>query len=136
MKKLSAPASAKASGERFDGHVWFDQVWPSEGSSRVRVGTVRVAPRARTAWHLHAAGQTLHLTERLGSVVSRHGEVIVMHPGDTVHTPPGQWHWHGAASDRIMSHLAIWDGTDGPGAVETTWGEHVTDDEYRRAQPQ
>jgi hypothetical protein len=32
-----------------------------------------------------------------------------------------------------MTHLAVWDGRapgqDGP---ETQWGEHVTDDEYRR----
>ena len=48
--------------------------------------------------------------------------------GDTVHTPPGEWHWHAAAPDRFMTHLAIWEApADGP---ETEWGEFVSDEEY------
>ena len=135
MEKLIAPPTAKGPTDWFVGDVWFDQIYRGEGSSRARVNTVRFAPGAHTAWHVHAVGQTLHVTEGLGLVVSRDGQVIVMHPGDTVRTPPGEWHWHGAVSDRFMSHLAIWDGTGDPELVETTWGEHVSDDEYRRAQP-
>jgi quercetin dioxygenase-like cupin family protein len=41
-----------------------------------------------------------------------------------IHTPPGEEHWHGAADDRFMAHLALWE-TDG-----TVWGAHVTDAEY------
>jgi quercetin dioxygenase-like cupin family protein len=55
---------------------------------------------------------------------------IVMRPGDTVYTPPGEWHWHGAAPDRYMIHLAIWDGT-ADGSPESEWGDLVTDGEYR-----
>jgi quercetin dioxygenase-like cupin family protein len=54
-----------------------------------------------------------------------------MRPGGTVYTPPGEWHWHGAAPDHFMIHLAMWEApapeSDQP---ETTWGEHVTDAEY------
>ncbi|MEU4226341.1 cupin domain-containing protein [Nonomuraea sp. NPDC026600] len=32
-----------------------------------------------------------------GVVRARGDEIVVMRPGDTVHTPPGEWHWHGAA---------------------------------------
>ena len=53
-------------------------------------------------------------------------------PGDTIHTPAGEWHWHGVAPDHFMSHLAMWEslgeGQEGP---ETEWGEHVPDEEYR-----
>lgn len=134
MQKLTTPPTAKGPAEWFTGDVWFDQIYRGDEPSRARVNTVRFAPCARTAWHVHAVGQALHVTEGLGLVVSRDGQVIVMHPGDTVHTPAGEWHWHGAVSDQFMSHLAIWDGTGDPDIIETTWGEHVTDEEYQRAQ--
>lgn len=50
--------------------------------------------------------------------------MIVMNPGDTVYTPPGFWHWHGAANDAFMTHLAL------SLAGEVEWRAHVTDDEY------
>ena len=51
-----------------------------------------------------------------------------MRPGDTVETPPGVWHWHGALPDVFMSHLAL---SVAGGEVE--WGEHVGGDEYQAA---
>ena len=48
--------------------------------------------------------------------------------GDTVQTPAGEWHWHGAAPDRFMTHLAIWEAPDD--GAETEWGDLVTDAEY------
>jgi quercetin dioxygenase-like cupin family protein len=39
-----------------------------------------------------------------------------MRPGDTVHTPPGEEHWHGALPDHFVTHLDMWD-DDNP-----TWG--------------
>ncbi|GAA2773451.1 hypothetical protein [Nonomuraea dietziae] len=49
------------------------------------------------------------------------------HPGDVVYTPLGEEHWHGAAPDHFMVHLALWEGDD------TTWLEHVSDAEYGAA---
>ena len=70
----------------------------------------------------------------MGLVQSRGGDVVVMRPGDTVYTPPGEWHWHGAAPEHFMTHLALWEGpAPDSGQPETEWGEHVTDDEYRAA---
>jgi hypothetical protein len=37
-------------------------------------------------------------------------------------------HWHGAAPDRFMTHLAMLQ-TDEAG-TSAEWGEHVTDEEY------
>ncbi|WP_231929432.1 cupin domain-containing protein [Micromonospora inositola] len=73
--------------EVFTGDVWFDVVAAGQEPSRMRVNVVRFAPGARTAWHCHAVGQTLHVTEGIGLVQSRGGQVVVMRPGDTVHTP-------------------------------------------------
>jgi quercetin dioxygenase-like cupin family protein len=55
--------------------------------------------------------------------------VEVIRPGDRVFFEPGEDHWHGAAPDRLMTHLAMLDVDDaGQSAV---WGAHVTDEEYR-----
>jgi quercetin dioxygenase-like cupin family protein len=67
--------------------------------SRIRLNVVRFAPGARNAWHAHAAGQTVHVTEGIGRIRSRGGDVLEIRPGDTVCTPPGERHWHGAAPE-------------------------------------
>ncbi len=121
--------TVKAPAEWFTGDVYFDVIAGARPEpSRMRVNTVRFTPGARTAWHTHAVGQTLHVTEGLGLIQSRGGEIVEIHPGQTIYTPPGEWHWHGATPTDCMEHLAMWEAiADGP---ETTWGEHVTDAEY------
>ena len=122
--------STKGPAENFTGDVWFDVIARGEEPSRIRVNTVRFAPGARTAWHRHAVGQTLHVTDGVGRVEARDGDVLGIRGGDTIYTPSGQWHWHGAAPEHFMIHLAIWDGTGSDDMPETEWGEHVTDEEY------
>lgn len=133
MDVRNSQPTAKGPEQWFTGDVYFDVIARGEEPSRVRVNTVRFAPCARTAWHTHAMGQTLHVTEGVGLVQARGGEVIVMKPGDTVYTPPGEWHWHGAAPENFMTHLAIWESAGPDAGEETTWGEHVTDEEYGKA---
>lgn len=127
MEILPTQPSTKGPAAMFTGDVWFDVIAEGEAPSRLRVNIVRFAPGARTAWHSHANGQTLHVTEGVGLIQARDGEVIEIRPGQTIYTPPGQWHWHGAAPEHFMSHLAMWESDDGPGAE---WGEHVSDEEY------
>jgi quercetin dioxygenase-like cupin family protein len=122
--------STKGPADMFTGDVWFDVIARGEEPSRVRVNAVHFAPGARTAWHTHAAGQTLHVTEGVGLVQSRGGDLVVMKPGDTVYTPPGEWHWHGAAPEHFMTHLAVWEAAGQGQGPETTWGEHISDAEY------
>jgi quercetin dioxygenase-like cupin family protein len=124
LEILPRQPSTKGPAAMFTGDVWFDVIARGEEPSRVRVNTVRFAPGARTAWHSHALGQTLHVTDGVGLVQSRGGDVTVIRPGDVIYTPPGEEHWHGAARDTFMVHTAIWEGDD------ATWGDHVTDDEY------
>jgi quercetin dioxygenase-like cupin family protein len=124
--------SNKGPAETFTGDVWFNVIARGEEPSRIRVNTVRFAPGARTAWHRHALGQTLHVTDGVGRVQARGGELLDIRAGDTIYTPPGEWHWHGAAPDHFMVHLAMWDGTGSGDVPETEWGEHVTDEEYGR----
>ena len=121
--------TTKAPAETFTGDAWLDVIVRGEEPSRVRVSIVHFAPGARNAWHAHAIGQTVHVTEGIGRMRTRGGELLEIRGGDTVYTPPGEWHWHGASPDHFMTHLAIWEApVEGP---ETHWAEQVTDEDYR-----
>ena len=124
--------TAKGPAEWFTGDVWIDGIARGEEPSRVRVSAVRFAPSARTAWHSHAVGQTLYVTEGRGLVQSRGGDVAEIRPGDIIFTPAGEWHWHGAAPAHFMTHLSITEAVPGDERPELDWGEHVSDDEYQQ----
>jgi quercetin dioxygenase-like cupin family protein len=129
MKMLPKETTTKGPADRFTGDVWFDVIANGVEPSRIRVNAVRFSPSARTAWHAHAVGQTLYVVDGIGLVQSRDQAVVEMHPGDVVHTPPGEWHWHGAVPDRFLTHLAMWEApAEGP---ESEWGALVSDEEYR-----
>ncbi len=114
--------------EWFTGAVYVDAVAAPAGSSRLSASSVHFTPGARTAWHTHPNGQTIYVTEGIGLCQRRGGPVETIHPGDRVSFEPGEDHWHGAAPDRFMTHLAMLE-VDGDGN-SAFWGEHVTDDEY------
>jgi quercetin dioxygenase-like cupin family protein len=88
---------------------------------------VRFEPRARTAWHTHPLGQTLHVISGVGRVALWGGPVREIRPGDTVWIAPGEKHWHGAGPDTAMMHIALQEHLDG---THVTWLEHVTDEQY------
>ena len=129
MEFVAKQPTTKGDADRFTGEVWFDVVASGNEPSRIRVNTVRFSPGARTAWHAHAVGQTLYVVDGLGLVQSRGERRTDMRPGDFVHTPPGEWHWHGAEPDHFMTHLAMWEAPNE--GAESEWGALVTDDEYR-----
>jgi quercetin dioxygenase-like cupin family protein len=115
---------------QFTGDVWLDPIAsPREEGQRMIVAQVRFAPGARTAWHSHARGQTLHVTQGIAWVQSRGREKVELHAGRTVHCPPEEEHWHGSAPDSFMEHLAMLENADDP-ATTTTWLEHVIDADY------
>ena len=76
-------------------------------------------------------GQTIYITEGLGLCQRRGGPVEVIRPGDRVFFEPGEDHWHGAASNRFMTHIAMQQVDERGSPVE--WGEHVSDEEYGKA---
>ena len=123
-----APATIKGDSDRFTGEAWYDVLARGEAPSRIRVSAVHFAPGARTAWHAHPLGQTLHVVEGVGRVQARGGDLLELHAGEIVDTGPGEWHWHGAAPDHFMTHLAMWEAPDE--GLESEWAEHVSDEEY------
>lgn len=117
--------------EWFTGTVCIDTVAAPSDGSRITASSVHFTPGARTAWHTHPKGQTIHVTEGVGRVQRRGGAVEVIRPGDRVFFEPGEDHWHGASPARFMTHLSLVE-VDEEGN-SATWGPHVADEEYAAA---
>ena len=129
MEIISAAkrSSRRGPAEYFTGTVWQDPIFDAPDPARIRAVKVSFEPGARTAWHTHPLGQTLHVLSGIGRVQSEGGPVLEIRPGDTVWIPPGEKHWHGAAPRNGMIHLALQEALEGT-AVD--WLEHVSDAEY------
>ena len=107
----------------FTGKVWLDPVFSGDGKV---INNVFFEPNARSFWHRHEHGQLLIVTQGLGYVASREGEIFQVKQGDLVYTPPGQIHWHGAGPETCLGHLAI-----SLGATE--WLDALTEKDYQAA---
>lgn len=114
--------------EWFTGAVYVDSVATPSDASRLSTSSVHFTPGARTAWHTHPHGQTIYVSEGIGRAQRRGGPIEVIYPGDSIFFEPGEEHWHGAAPDRFMTHLAMLEVSSA--GESATWGEHVTDNEY------
>jgi quercetin dioxygenase-like cupin family protein len=119
--------SGKGPADYFTGSVRLDPLIEAPEPARVAAVHVTFEPGARTAWHTHPLGQTLIVTSGSGRAQRWGGPVEDLRPGDVVWIPPGEKHWHGAASAAAMSHIALQERLDGQ-AVE--WLEQVTDEQY------
>jgi quercetin dioxygenase-like cupin family protein len=123
--------TAKGPADWFTGDVYIDAVAAAPAPARVQAALVHFTPGARTAWHTHPLGQTLFVSEGVGLCQRRDGPIEVIRPGDRVFFDPGEEHWHGAAPNRFMAHVAMHEADEEGNTV--TWGEHVTDEEYGAA---
>jgi quercetin dioxygenase-like cupin family protein len=129
IKKKGTQASIKGPEDWFTGTVRIDPLFlQAQEPARTTGGSVSFEPGARTAWHTHPLGQTLIVTAGCGRVQREGGPIEEICPGDVVWFPPGEKHWHGAAPDTSMTHIAIQESLDGK---NVDWLEHVSDEEYK-----
>jgi quercetin dioxygenase-like cupin family protein len=115
----------------FTGTVHIDTIAAPVATARAGAALVHFSPGARTAWHMHPYGQTIYVTEGIGRCQRESGPVEEIRPGDRVYFEPGERHWHGAAPNRFMAHIAIHEVDESGSSV--VWGKHVTDEQYNRA---
>jgi quercetin dioxygenase-like cupin family protein len=127
IKRVGSQPSRTGPAEYFTGAVRIDDLIDAAAPARVRGASVSFEPGARTAWHTHPLGQTLIVTSGCGRAQRWGGPIEEIHPGDVVWFPPGEKHWHGAAPETAMTHLAIGESLDGKSA---DWLEAVTDEQY------
>jgi len=124
----NSTATMAGPSDWFTGAVYVDTVASPTAPSRAAAAMVHFTPGSRTAWHTHPFGQTIFVIEGIGRCQRRGGPIEEIRPGDRVFFEPDEDHWHGAAPDRFMAHVAIQEVDESGSPV--TWGVHVTDAEY------
>jgi quercetin dioxygenase-like cupin family protein len=128
IKRSGAQPSTKGPADWFTGSVRLDPMFASPAPARAAGNAVTFEPGARTAWHTHPLGQTLIITAGCGRAQRAGGLVETIRPGDVVWFAPGEKHWHGAAPETAMTHIAIQEALEGK-TVE--WLEQVSDQDYQ-----
>jgi quercetin dioxygenase-like cupin family protein len=107
--------------------VRIDPLFPSHGNATAAGNSVTFSPGARTAWHTHPLGQMLVVTAGVGRVQRWGSPVEEIRAGDVVWFEPGERHWHGAAPDAAMTHIAVQESLNGS---PVNWLDHVADEHY------
>ncbi|WP_427025435.1 (R)-mandelonitrile lyase [Aureimonas ureilytica] len=123
-----ATPSTKGPSDWFTGQVRVDPLFAANEARRGAAASVTFEPGARTAWHTHPRGQTLIVTAGLGRAQREGGPIEEIRPGDVVWFEPGERHWHGAAPNCAMTHIAIQEHEDGK---VVDWMEPVSEEDYR-----
>ncbi len=117
----------KGPADSFTGTVWQDPIIEAPKPATVRAARVSFEPGARTAWHTHPLGQTLYVLSGTGRVQTWGGPIREIKAGDCVFFAPNEKHWHGAAANTGMVHVAMQEALDGK---HVDWLEHVSDEQY------
>lgn len=125
--RAGATPSRAGPAEWFTGSVRIDALFNPTSPDRVQGASVTFEPGARTAWHTHPLGQTIYVTSGIGRCQREGGTVEEIRPGDVVFFAPGEKHWHGAAPNNAMTHIAIQEVQDGK---VVDWMEHVSVAQY------
>jgi quercetin dioxygenase-like cupin family protein len=133
ITRANASGTKRGPENYFTGAVWLEEITAPPYVSDVRVVMVTFEPGARTAWHTHPHGQLLHIMSGAGRVQKEGEPVVPVRAGDVVWFEPGERHWHGAAPDRVMAHLAV-QRADAAGQT-ATWQEPVSDADYLGTTP-
>lgn len=113
--------------EYFTGEVQVDMLFPANDTASYSGAYVTFQPGARTAWHLHPAGQHIIVTSGVALTGTRDGKIIEFQEGDALWCPADIDHWHGATPHTAMTHLVITGSKDGENVI---WKEKVSDAEY------
>ncbi|OLO04912.1 (R)-mandelonitrile lyase [Salinicola socius] len=121
------PTVLGSSTEFFTGESVINPLFDATEHTRATAAEVTFLPKSRSNWHTHPAGQMLVVTSGKGWVQAEGEDKQVMQAGDVIWTPPGVKHWHGATSDKSVSHIAIQEQVDG---ANVNWMEPVTDEQY------
>ena len=130
ISRQGSRPQGQGAAENFTGSVTVDALFAATEPQRATGAYVTFLPGARSAWHTHPLGQTLVVTAGIGRVQRWGGPIEEIRPGDVVSIKPGEKHWHGAAPQSAMTHLAI---GERQGGKTVEWLEKVTDEQYQPA---
>jgi len=129
ITRIGSQSSIEGPSDWFTGKVRIDPLFNAEDPARTSASKVTFDPGARTDWHTHPLGQTLIITDGCGWVQEEGHPIQEVRPGDVVWFPPQVKHWHGAAAETGMTHIAIHEALDGK---VVDWMEKVSDLQYTK----
>jgi 4-carboxymuconolactone decarboxylase len=127
ITRAGTQASVAGPAENFTGRVRVDPLFPATKDINASGAYVTFEPGARSAWHIHPAGQRLVVISGVGLTQEWGKPVQEIRPGDVIVCPPGVKHWHGATATTGMTHLAVSGSMDGK---SVQWMEKVSDEQY------
>ena len=104
--------------------VWREPIAAAGASAGLRVDRIHYPPGGHTHWHLHTKEQVLYGELGRGWIQFENGHPASLTPGEVIQVPVGMRHWHGAASDISLVHLAVTAGGD------PVWLGEVSAQEY------
>jgi quercetin dioxygenase-like cupin family protein len=125
--RAGTQAPSKGPVEYFTGNVTVAPLFPANETAPYSGAYVTFEAGARSAWHIHPAGQRLLVTAGVGRTAQWGGPVQEFKTGDVIWCPPGVKHWHGATATTAMTHLAL---TGTVNNENVKWMEKVTDVQY------
>jgi len=132
ITRAGTQAPTAAPMDHFTGRARVDPLFPLDARIHAAGAYVTFEPGARSAWHIHPAGQRLVVTSGVGLTQEWGKQVQQIRAGDVVWCPPGVKHWHGGSPTATMTHLAVTGSVDGK---SVTWLEKVTDEQYNAGGP-
>lgn len=108
MKVIRIANVAKEPQEHkiFTGPVTMQTIIGPDMSKDILIRQVNFGQGVRNKYHSHSTEQILIVTEGEG-IVATEKEEITVRPGDIIHIPAGEKHWHGAVKNKTFSHLYV-----------------------------
>ncbi|WP_244307288.1 (R)-mandelonitrile lyase [Flavobacterium fluviatile] len=124
------PKGEPLSKDWFTGNAFLEPLIARDKNNEFSAGSVTFEPGARTNWHTHPKGQVLLVIDGQGLYQEKGKASQLIKKGDVVNIPEDVEHWHGAAAETKMVHIAI---TNFKDDTQVTWLNPVTDEEYKSA---
>ncbi|MBA4408040.1 MAG: cupin domain-containing protein [Bacteroidota bacterium] len=128
--ELVFPKGNKITNNNFTGTAWLQMLINNDSTYNTSIGNVTFEPKARTNWHKHPGGQILLVTDGQGYYQEKGKPAQFLNKGDVAKIPPDAEHWHGAAIESRLTHIAISPNTDKGSVV---WLQPVTEEEYSQS---
>ncbi|MDT0621571.1 cupin domain-containing protein [Croceitalea vernalis] len=116
----------KIENSNFTGTAWLNMLAAPDSLNTMYAGLVTFEPAAHTNWHSHPAGQILIVTQGEGYYQEEGKPKRILRIGETIKCLPNIKHWHGAAPNSELAHIAISSRDKGP----AQWFKPVLDEEY------
>lgn len=121
------PKGQQGPKDYFTGTTWVGMLLAKGKNNDFSIGNVTFEPGARTNWHTHPKGQILLVTEGKGWYQEKGKPAQEIKKGDVINIPENIEHWHGAAANSHLVHIAISIYKDDENVI---WLKPVTDKEY------